>query len=93
MKTVLITTPDDLMANLFWAAFKEKRKTLISKIIILPSRKEVDFPLWSKPFIMFRLLGFFGIYKLVLYKLLVKKVKISEVCNECVVLNTLDQKK
>ena len=93
MKTVLITTPDDLMASLFWAAFKEKRKILISKIIILPSRKEVDFPLWSKPFIMVKLLGFLGVYKLILYKLLVKKVKITEVCNECVVLNTLDQKK
>lgn len=90
MKTVLITTADDPLNIFFWESFLEHRKNSISKIILLPSRGEVDFPIILKPLIAFRLLGILGIFKFGYKKIFSRKIRFDIISEECVVLNTLD---
>lgn len=90
MKTVLITTADDPLNIFFWKSFLEYKEKSISKIIILPSRDEIDFPFLMKPFIALRMLGVLGILKFVHTKIFLRKIKFNMVSEECVFLNSLD---
>ena len=93
MKTILITTNDDILADVFWEYFTKKRTKLLDKIIVLPSRNEIDFPKFFKPFIAIKMLGIKGLYKFVLYKLSHSKFPLSSVCVDLVSFNHLDYEK
>lgn len=90
MKTVLITTADDLLSSFFWSSFASERKKLITKIILLPSRTDVEFPVIWKPVVAFKLLGLSGISKLIRLKYFGTKVTIESICDEFVTLTSLD---
>ena len=93
MKIILITTNDDILAGVFWKYFIKKRTKLIDKIIVLPSRNEIDFPKFFKPFIAIKMLGIRGLYKFVLYKLSHSKFSLSSVCDDLVSFNHFNYEK
>ena len=92
MRTVLVTTPDDLLANIFWESFKVERKKPITKIILLPSRTDVDWSVILKPFVAWKLLRLGGIIKLIGLKVFGVSVSIESMCEELVTLTSLDSK-
>jgi len=78
-----------MLAGSFWGSFLTEADRLITKIIILPSRDELDFPRLWKPLIAFRILGFRGFLKMVHFKLFNSSVSLELFCEELVELKSL----
>ena len=92
MNHVVITTPDSLLSSLFWASFRSHRKSLITKVIVLPDRQDIDFPGWFKGFAFLRILGLRGILKLLRFRLFSSTVSVFSVCEEVLVFRSLVRK-
>lgn len=91
MNHVVITTRDSLLSSLFWTSFRLHRKSLITKVIVLPDRQDIDFPGWFKGFAFLRILGLRGILKLLRFRLFSSTVSVFSVCEEVLVFRSLDQ--
>lgn len=90
---MLITTADNLLSSLFWSGYLKYRKVLITKVILLPERDEVDFPLWFKPLAFLKIFGLSGIIKMLFFRMFTTKVSVFDACQSVSFLNCLDQAK